>query len=35
VNEALDKGDAEGVRRQLAALAAVLEQATKTLDLSH
>ncbi len=32
VNEALDKGDSERVRQQLAVLAAALERAAKTLD---
>ncbi len=32
VNEALDKGDSERARQQLAALAAVLERAAKTLE---
>jgi N-acetylated-alpha-linked acidic dipeptidase len=32
VNEALDKGDSERARQQLAALAAALERAAKTLD---
>jgi N-acetylated-alpha-linked acidic dipeptidase len=32
VNEALDKGDAERVRQQLAVLAAALERAAKTLE---
>ena len=32
VNEALDKGDKERARQQLAALAAALEHAAKTLD---
>jgi len=32
VNEALDKGDSERARQQLAALAAALEHAAKTLD---
>jgi N-acetylated-alpha-linked acidic dipeptidase len=32
VNEALDKGDSQRVRQQLAVLAAALERAAKTLD---
>ena len=32
VNEALDKGDSERARQQLAVLAAALERAAKTLD---
>ena len=32
VNEALDKGDSERARQQLAALAAALERAAKTLE---
>ena len=32
VNEALDKGDAERARQQLAVLAAALERATKALE---
>jgi N-acetylated-alpha-linked acidic dipeptidase len=32
VNEALDKGDSQKVRQQLAVLAAALERAAKTLD---
>jgi len=32
VNEALDKGDSEAARQQLAALAAALERAVKTLE---
>jgi N-acetylated-alpha-linked acidic dipeptidase len=32
VNEALDKGDAERARRQLAILAAALERAAKALE---
>ena len=32
VNEALDKGDSQKARQQLAVLAAALERAAKTLD---
>jgi N-acetylated-alpha-linked acidic dipeptidase len=32
VNEALDKGDSDRARHQLAALAAALDRATKTLE---
>ena len=32
VNEALDKGDSERARQQLAALAAALERAAKALE---
>ena len=32
VNEALDKGDSERARQQLAALAAALDRAAKALD---
>jgi N-acetylated-alpha-linked acidic dipeptidase len=32
VNEALDKGDSERARQQLATLAAALERAAKTLE---
>ena len=32
VNEALDKGDSERTRQQLAALAAALDRAAKALD---
>jgi len=32
VNEALDKGDAQQVRRQLAVLAAALERAARALE---
>jgi hypothetical protein len=32
VNEALDKGDVEGVRKQLAVLTAALERAAKVLE---
>jgi hypothetical protein len=32
VNEALDKGDAERTRQQLAVLAAALERAAKALE---
>jgi N-acetylated-alpha-linked acidic dipeptidase len=32
VNEALDKGDRERARQQLATLAAALERAAKTLE---
>jgi len=32
VNEALDKGDAERARQQLAVLAAALERAAKVLE---
>jgi len=32
VNEALDKGDSDRARQQLATLAAALERAAKTLE---
>jgi N-acetylated-alpha-linked acidic dipeptidase len=35
VNEALDKGDSERVRQQLAALAAALDRAAKALEGYH